>query len=101
MFLLPGLGWLLFVRLEDPKPPPFRLCVQAGDGSAQGERFQAIKPEPFGHDGGPEGQDGGAVDADRFRGHDKLHFPFDDRTATHTTKARMTRPTTKAQNPGI
>lgn len=62
---------------------------------------EGLESKSFTLNGGPYGQDRGAIDHDRFHGNDELHVPRDDRNETHTTKARMTRPTTSAPNPGI
>ena len=49
---------------------PARLRPDAGPVRGRYQRRSGLGPvsEPFGHDGGPEGQDRGAVDADRRPG---------------------------------
>jgi hypothetical protein len=45
------------------------LRVETGYGFAEGERFVMVEAQALGDRGGPEGEDGGAVDQDIFGGH--------------------------------
>ena len=52
-------------RLEQAEADAFGVGVEARDGAAEDERLAPIETEPLGNDGGPQGEEGRPVDADR------------------------------------